>query len=181
MSFALKHIHIPHYTYDDYCLWEGRWELLNGVPYSMSPAPSIPHQSIVGNIYSQLTSLLDNCNNNCQVLLSPVDWKMSDETVVQPDVMVACGDLKDKYLDFAPEIVFEVLSDSTKEKDRTVKYEIYQSEGVKYYVIVNTKQKNAEVFQLKNKFYSKIKETKTETVRMDIKECPINFDFKKIW
>ncbi len=24
---------LPHYTYEDYCHWEGRWELIDGIPY----------------------------------------------------------------------------------------------------------------------------------------------------
>jgi len=44
------------YTYNDYVRWsdEERWELINGVPYSMTPAPSIKHQNTVGIFYSNL-------------------------------------------------------------------------------------------------------------------------------
>ncbi|HSV11108.1 MAG TPA: hypothetical protein VLI68_10085 [Hanamia sp.] len=31
---------LPHYTYEDYCHWEGRWEVIDGIPYAMIPAPS---------------------------------------------------------------------------------------------------------------------------------------------
>ncbi|HJY21679.1 MAG TPA: hypothetical protein VJ279_02270 [Hanamia sp.] len=27
----------PYYTYKDYCAWEGRWELIDGIPFAMSP------------------------------------------------------------------------------------------------------------------------------------------------
>jgi len=27
---------IEYYTYDDYCLWEGKWELIKGMPMAMS-------------------------------------------------------------------------------------------------------------------------------------------------
>jgi hypothetical protein len=37
MSSSVKIL--PHYTYEDYCKWEGRWELINGIPHTMSPAP----------------------------------------------------------------------------------------------------------------------------------------------
>ncbi len=39
----LKH---PGYTVDDWQTWEGRWELINGVAYDMTPAPSPEHQRI---------------------------------------------------------------------------------------------------------------------------------------
>lgn len=43
-ALALKIEDLPHYTYDDYAQWEGRWEIIEGVPYAMSPAPTIKHQ-----------------------------------------------------------------------------------------------------------------------------------------
>ena len=44
MSIAAKYR--PHYTYDDYCQWEGQWELIEGMPYAMSPAPIPAHQRV---------------------------------------------------------------------------------------------------------------------------------------
>ncbi|WP_301924323.1 hypothetical protein [Ferruginibacter sp.] len=37
MSSAVKIL--PHYTYEDHCQWEGRWEIIEGIPFAMSPAP----------------------------------------------------------------------------------------------------------------------------------------------
>lgn len=34
---------LPYYTYDDYKSWEGRWELIHGIPYAMSPYPTLKH------------------------------------------------------------------------------------------------------------------------------------------
>jgi|AMFO01.1.fsa_nt_gi hypothetical protein len=48
---------LPHYTWDDYRLWEGRWELIHGVPYAMTPAPSIWHQQVSQNIAALLQDL----------------------------------------------------------------------------------------------------------------------------
>ena len=35
---------LPHYVYEDYLRWEGRWELIEGIAYAMSPAPAVAHQ-----------------------------------------------------------------------------------------------------------------------------------------
>ena len=35
-----------HYTLDDYRLWEGDWELIDGSAYAMSPSPMVTHQSV---------------------------------------------------------------------------------------------------------------------------------------
>src|SRR5664279_4275784 len=55
---------LPHYTYDDYVQWEGRWELIYGVAHAMSPSPGISHQSISQHIASQLDRALENCRRN---------------------------------------------------------------------------------------------------------------------
>jgi len=65
---AIKLDDIPHYTYDDYKLWSGEWELIYGVAYAMSPAPMIEHQSISSNLnevkqsklsYERISNLLE--------------------------------------------------------------------------------------------------------------------------
>ena len=56
------------YTYGNYLGWpEGeRWELIEGAPYDMTPAPSIDHQIIVGDLFRQISSFL--LDKDCQVL-----------------------------------------------------------------------------------------------------------------
>jgi len=54
---------LPHYTYDDYVQWEGRWDLIHGVAHAMTPAPSIAHQVISQHIASQLERVLEHCQN----------------------------------------------------------------------------------------------------------------------
>jgi len=54
MGFALKKEYLPHYVYSDYENWEGNWELIDGIPYSMSPTPVFDHQRINTRILTQL-------------------------------------------------------------------------------------------------------------------------------
>jgi len=58
MGFALKQEFLPEYTYNDYVVWEGRWELIYGVPYAMSPGPSINHQRLNTRITELLNDVL---------------------------------------------------------------------------------------------------------------------------
>lgn len=88
--------YLPHYTYKDYERWEGRWKLIDGIPYAMSPQPGLTYQRISQKIGAQLKILLEDCDK-CIALL-PVDWKISDDTVVQPDNLVVCGEVEGKYL-----------------------------------------------------------------------------------
>ena len=68
----------------------------------------------------------------------PIDWKINEETTVQPDNLVVCGELEKKaYLNKTPTLIFEILSKSTAHKDRTTKFKLYEQEGVRHYVIVD--------------------------------------------
>ncbi len=58
MSIADKYR--PQFTYTDYCLWEGRWELIDGMPYAMSLSMVKRHQVISGNLHSIFKKILDN-------------------------------------------------------------------------------------------------------------------------
>lgn len=171
----------PHYTYQDYKLWEGQWELIEGIPYAMSPAPSILHQSLSTKISWQLSNLLQECES-CQALL-PIDWKISDETVVQPDNLVVCGaQLAGQYLTQAPSLIFEILSPSTAHKDRHLKFELYEREAVKYYVIADPETNVAKLYQLNSEGrYIKKLDASKQTYSFDFGDCQMDFDFSKIW
>ena len=179
---ALKLEDLPTYTYDNYKQWEDNWELIYGVPYAMSPAPMIKHQSISNNIAWELKNIFMNCQR-CQTLL-PVDWKISDETIVQPDNSVICHKpIHEAYITKAPKIIFEVLSKSTAKKDKELKYKLYEQEGVAYYIIVDGDEKIAKVYKLLNGKYIKVCDASDEVVTFAIKECQseLKFDFAKIW
>ena len=74
-----KDEYYPAYTYDEYTLWEGDWELIYGIPYAMAPAPMIKHQQISNKIARHIWMRHLEACETCQALL-PVDWKISNET-----------------------------------------------------------------------------------------------------
>jgi len=179
---ALRLEDLPHYTYDDYKLWEDKWELIYGVAYAMAPAPMIKHQSISANIAWELKNLFKSCKK-CQVLM-PIDWHISDDTIVQPDNSVICHKPSNEaYIKKAPKIIFEILSKSTAKKDKELKYNLYEKEGVDYYIIVDPDESIAKVYELKDGKYIKMCDATDEIVNFNIKECDdeLNFDFGKIW
>lgn len=135
------------YTYGDYLSWpEGeRWELLEGVPCNMTPAPSIAHQRISGEIFRQISNFL--FDKDCEVFAAPFDVRLpeadeADEqiiTVVQPDIAVICDPAK---LDTrgclgAPEVIIEIISPATAARDQIQKAGIYEKHGVLEYWTVH--------------------------------------------
>lgn len=117
-------------------------------------------------------------------MLLPVDWKIDDETIVQPDNLVICHEpVNEAYILKAPKIIFEVLSKSTARKDKTVKFDLYEKEGVEYYIIVDPDDEIAKVYRLKDGRYIKLCDASDEKVIFELKECEEQkeFDFSKIW
>ena len=179
--FAYDKRYLPGYSYDDYKEWKGDWELIYGIPYAMSPAPSISHQETNSKIIYELMSKLKGCKE-CKAL-PEVDWKIDDETVVRPDSLVVCNLKNQKsYLDKVPEMIFEVLSPSTKKKDRNLKSLLYAQNGVKYYILVEPNDKYAEVYKLKESKYRLERVFKSGEYRFDLDNgCGFDFSFTEIF
>ena len=142
---------LPHYTYEDYTIWEGRWELIDGFPIPMSPSPVPKHQRIASAINRAISISLDNCKD-CNVY-EPTDYYVADDTILQPDVLVLCQEPTKKYIDFTPSLVVEILSPSTALRDRITKFEIYQSQGVPYYLIADPDAETIENYFLQEGKY----------------------------
>ena len=103
----------------------------------MSPAPSIKHQKILGNMYN-IISTHPQRKAECFVGIAPVDVVFSEHDVVQPDLLIVCDRTKitEANIQGAPDLVIEVLSPSTALKDRREKKALYEKYGVKEYVLV---------------------------------------------
>ena len=170
---------VEYYSYEEYCQWKGNWELIKGVPLAMSPAPMITHQAIAYEIAFELKSSSRNCNA-CMVF-GEADWKVNDDTVVKPDVVLTCNETNDTYMTKAPEIIVEVISKSTAKRDEQTKFKLYQEEGVKYYIIVYPKDLKAKVYKLENGRYLKVGDFLTESYTFDESSCKASVDFGAVF
>ena len=146
------------YTFGHYRNWtdDDRWELIDGVPYNMSPAPSPQHQLLLVQLVRQFSNYLDG--KSCLAIPAPFDVRLPEDneeddqvmTVVQPDLSVICDRSKlDNAGDRgAPELVIEILSPGTFRKDQTTKFARYERAGVKEYWLVDPTERNVTVFFL---------------------------------
>ncbi len=154
------------YTYADYLTWpdDEHWELIEGIPYNISPAPLIRHQEILLEIASILHGNLKG--KPCKAFVSPVDVRLKNDihavnketySVVQPDLVVVCDKNKvdEKGIVDAPDICIEILSESTSYKDEGDKYKLYEKHGVKEYWIVNPVIESISVFKHNGRCFEK--------------------------
>ena len=143
------------YTWDDYQSWNDgqRWEVLGGEVYAMTPAPLPRHQWIQLKLAVQLESFLKD--KRCQVLPAPIDVRLSDEDVVQPDLVVVCdrAQIKRTHIEGAPSLVVEILSPSTATYDRVRKLRLYARSGIKEVWLVTPYPWLAEVLVLDGENY----------------------------
>ena len=167
-----------HYTVEDYRHWHDEWELIYGTPYAMAPSPMVTHQSINGKIFLELSQKLDGCPK-CQPLFE-IDWEVSSDTVVRPDTLVICYE-PDEKLTKKPEIIFEITSPSTIRRDEILKFDLYQQEGVTFYVIVYPEKKMAKVYKLHEGRYIKVEDFSEEPYAFEMEACTLEFNFSKIW
>lgn len=170
---------VPRYTYNEYKLWKGDWELMSGIPIAMSPSPMITHQSVCSEIHFLLKDALEDCPE-CEVLYE-IDWVIDEENVLRPDIVVICDSDDKEYVTKAPKIIFEVISKSTAHNDRVIKHKIYEEEGVLYYAIVDPDTKVAKVYVLKDGRYIKLIDASTEKVKFTLGECELEVDFGRVW
>ncbi len=128
------------YTYDDYKQWEGDWELIYGHPYAMAPSPIGKHQFIMMRLGYFLQKNLDELECNKCFVLGKIDYIISNDTVLKPDVALVCGELP-KFIQKPPVAIFEIISPSTKLRDETTKKEIYENQGIKLFLIYPDEKK----------------------------------------
>ena len=158
MPITLKN-NTERWTYADYLSWpdELRWELIDGVAYSMSPAPGSKHQRILVRLFRKFADHLDN--KPCEPFIAPFDVRFavqknaSDnyiDTVVQPDILIVCdkSKLDERGCNGSPDFIIEISSPSTGKNDLTLKFDLYQRHGVKEYWIVHPEEQTVMVFKI---------------------------------
>jgi Uma2 family endonuclease len=158
-----------HYTYKEYKSWpEGeRWELIEGVAFAMSPAPTRSHQRFVVDLVGKLYAFLEG--KPCELLVSPIDVflpasrdEAEDEvdTIVQPDVIVVCDrdKLIDKGVRGGPDFVVEILSPSTAMKDLGRKKTLYAKHGVREYWILNPEDLSVLAYRREGSAFGRVRE-----------------------
>jgi Uma2 family endonuclease len=112
-----------------------RYEIIEGDLY-VTPAPTISHQRISRNLEFVLHTYVTQ-HGLGEVLNAPVDVLLDRHTIVEPDLLFVSsarsGMISERGIEGAPDLVVEILSPGTEQRDRGFKQQAYARYGVAHY------------------------------------------------
>lgn len=137
-----------------YAMIDERYEIIGGVRYDFLSSPKYAHQKMLTNFY---LAFHDSCGQDGEVLLAPLDVHLDEDNILQPDVIYIARDrldiIRDGYVFGAPDLVVEILSDSTGRRDKTIKKDAYERFGVKEYWLADPVYRTVDQFVLREARY----------------------------
>lgn len=142
------------YTYNDYLHLpeDNRYEIIDGALY-MVPAPLTYHQKVSIKLASILNEHAEERTLG-EVYPTPIDVIFTDSDIVQPDIIFISNEnmsiLKRENVQGAPDLVVEILSPSSRKRDREQKHELYSRFGVKEYWITDPDSQMIDLYTLQN-------------------------------
>lgn len=146
------------HTYEDYLKTpdDVRYELIQG-DLLMTPSPVTKHQRILRKIGFILEQHVTQ-NDLGEIFLAPYDVYFDDENVVQPDILFISRErlnlIGEKNMQGPPDLVIEILSESTAYRDLIQKKKLYARYGVKEYWIVIPEEESVGIYIIKNDIFT---------------------------
>ncbi len=129
-------------------------ELWNG-EIVMSPSPSFFHQKLIIRFHNQLLAWV-TARNLGETCLAPIDMILTQSNVAQPDVLFIAKDrlsiIQDRVRG-AADLVAEIISPTSRQRDRIEKRDLYEQHGIKEYWMIDPDAQTVEVLTLENGEY----------------------------
>lgn len=130
-----------------------RYEIIDGV-LVVTPSPLSRHQFVLSGLYDAMRAA---CPDHLRVVFAPLDVVLGDDTVLEPDLLVARRDQFDRRgLPARPELAVEVLSPSTLVIDRGIKREAFERAGVPAYWLVDPDGPSLTAYELAGEDYAQV-------------------------
>ncbi|HET8655569.1 MAG TPA: Uma2 family endonuclease [Longimicrobiaceae bacterium] len=126
-----------------------RYEIIDS-ELLVTPSPGTRHQIVAAELGHHFLDHVRTCGLGL-VLFAPTDVVLSEENVVQPDVLFIRSErvaelVRERAIHGAPDLVVEILSPSSLVRDRHRKRALYERAGVPEYWIVDPGNRAIEVF-----------------------------------
>jgi len=178
------------FTYEDYkSLPESetkRYELLGG-ELIMVPSPSTHHQRISGRLWSILRTFVLRRGLG-EVFYAPLDVVLGEgeeREVVQPDIIYVSKErsqiIAEEEIRGAPDLVIEIISPGTEDRDRHYKKTLYARHRVREYWIVDPEAKTVEVYALGEKGFELVKAYKADELLKSPLLQGLEVDLKEVF
>ena len=139
-------------TYQDYLLFPDdglRHEIIEGEHY-VSPSPSARHQRILLKLSHLMQTHLE-ARTIGEIFFAPFDVLLSEYNILVPDLIYLSNERKDlltsKNLQGAPDLVVEILSPSTRSRDKRLKRDVYERTGVAEYWMIDPDHDVVDVYR----------------------------------
>jgi Uma2 family endonuclease len=161
-NLAHKEAEERKFTYADYKSWElkrgERFELIYGEAYAMA-APNTAHQLIAMILTGEFYAYFKR--KSCKAIPAPFDVRLfyeadeSDDTVVQPDLVVVCDPEKlgPEGCRGAPDMAVEIVSPSNTAIEMNLKLKLYQEARIREYWVVDPENKYIGAYRLQGDLY----------------------------
>ncbi|MBI4572697.1 MAG: Uma2 family endonuclease [candidate division NC10 bacterium] len=139
-------------TYQDYVLLPDdgkRYEILDGDLY-VTPSPTARHPEVSFNLALALGQYV-KCHGLGKVLAAPLDVILADDSIAQPDILFISNERLPIVRDWvhgAPDLVIEILSPGTRDRDRTLKRHLYARHGVRELWLVDPEARSVVIHTL---------------------------------
>jgi Uma2 family endonuclease len=126
-----------------------RYEIIDGSMEMMSPGPSTKHQDVSGELEFVLKQ---SCKSDYKIYHAPLDVIFSETNVLQPDILMIHRSrlhlVTDRGIEGPPDLVVEILSPGSRNRDKVIKMRTYAKHGVQEYWIVDTESRTMEQYRL---------------------------------
>jgi Uma2 family endonuclease len=130
-----------------------RYELIDG-SLIVTPGPLLRHQDVVLNLAVLLKA---NCPPELKVVIAPFDVVIGEDTVIQPDVLVAeRADFRLRELPRAPLLAVEVFSPSTRRIDLMLKFSRLQEAGCASYWVIDPDTPEVVAWEIRDGAYVQV-------------------------
>jgi len=145
----------PHVRFLAEDIWDTpddgkRYEVIDGQLF-VTPPPVVMHQRSSGNVYYYLRVYLAT-HPIGEVFNAPIGLVLDDENGLQPDLVYVANEhrsiIAERGIEGVPDLVAEILSPSTRARDRGIKLRRYAAAGVPHYWIVDPRRRTLEAHRL---------------------------------
>jgi Uma2 family endonuclease len=149
-----------------------RHEVIGGELY-VTPSPITVHQRFARDLGYVLHSFVVE-HDLGEVFFAPLDVYLSPSDIVQPDLLFISnsrmGCITDNYIQGAPDLVVEVISESTRRTDRKIKLRLYESFDVIEYWLADPVVQTIEVYSRnqENRLVRTAEYEETDTLSSDL-------------